>query len=262
MKLNSYAWRVLFPLVGLFLAGCTMAALGLVKINWLLVFSVWFLIGPVGIGVGFHRLFSHRQFATYRPIEIALALLGTLAAYAPILFWVSQHQYHHQRSDQADDPSSPSQAGFMESFLWYRLRPGVEDKIDLRTYCSKKVLLDPVLRSISRHFVKIVWCTVAIILAIDYKLLLSAYLLPVMIEHTRINLVSSASHMNWPTSYRNFETDDTSYNNVILGFLTMGFAWHNNHHNDERLLLLSKNWWELDIEGLVARLISKPQKTH
>ncbi len=258
--MNAYFWRIFIPINVLFIVGVVMAALGYVRINWLLVGIVWFLLGPIGIGVGFHRLFSHRQFVTYRPIELLLAILGTLAAYAPILFWVSQHQYHHRRSDKFDDPSSPSQAGITESFLLYRLRAGVESKTDLRTYCSKKILLDPSLRSLSRNFEKIVWVTIALLLIIDRNLLLSAYILPVMIEHTRINLVSSAAHINLPTSYRNFETSDTSQNNVLLGYLTMGFGWHNNHHHDERRLLLTTKWWEIDVEGHFARLISKPQK--
>lgn len=258
--MNSYTWKVFVPLNLLFIAAVVGATLGIVHIHWLLVFVGWFLMGPIGVGVGFHRLFSHRQFETSRPVELTLATLGTLAAYAPILFWVSQHQYHHQHSDEPEDPSSPMQTSFVESFLWYRLRAGVEKKIDLKSYCSKRALMDPAIRSLSRHFVKIVWGVILILLLISPDLLVSLYLIPVMIEHTRINLISSAAHVRLYGSYRNHNTPDTSYNNWILGYLTMGFAWHNNHHNDERQLVLSEQWWELDVEGQIARLLSRRKK--
>lgn len=258
--MNSYTRRVLIPLYLLVAVSVVGAILGYVQIHWGLVFLAWFLIGPVGIGVGFHRLFSHRQFETYRPIELTLATLGTLSAYAPLLFWVSQHQYHHQHSDEPEDPSSPIQVGFLESFLWYRLRESVEQKIDLKSYCSKRALLDPTLRSLSRHFIKIIWATVFVLFLIDRDLLVSLYLIPVIIEHTRINLISSAAHIALPGSYRNYETSDTSQNNLILGYLTMGFAWHNNHHQNEKQLMLTARWWELDVEGIIAKVLSRPVK--
>ena len=239
------------------IAAIVLVAMGHAQIQWPIVALVWFLIGPVGIGVGFHRLFSHRQFETSPIIETALAVLGTLAAYAPVLFWASQHQYHHRHSDTDKDPSSPTQMGFWESFLWYRLRSENEKMVVLDSYCSKRILLNPTLRSLSRHFTKIVWGVILVLLLIDYNLLISAYLFPVAIEHLRINLVSSITHMNVPFSYRNFETEDTSQNNFVLGYLTMGFAWHNNHHNDERRLVLTHHWWELDVEGLIGKLLSR-----
>lgn len=239
------------------IAAVILVAIGHSQIHWPTLLIVWFLIGPIGIGVGFHRLFSHRQFETHPWIETGLAVLGTLAAYAPVLLWASQHQYHHRHSDKAEDPSSPSQTGFWESFLWYRLRPDIEKTIILDSYCSKRILLNPTLRSLSRHFTKIVWGTIIVLFLIDIDLLIYAYLLPVAIEHLRINLISSVTHLNVPFSYRNFETSDSSYNNILLGYLSMGFGWHNNHHSNERRLLLTERWWELDVEGLIAKLLSR-----
>jgi fatty-acid desaturase len=65
------------------------------------------------------------------------------------------------------------------------------------------------------------------------------------------------SHLNIPLSYRNFETKDNSHNNIIIGWLSFGFGWHNNHHHDQRELVNTHHWWEIDIEGQIAKLISK-----
>ena len=51
---------------------------------------------------------------------------------------------------------------------------------------------------------------------------------------------------------RNFDTPDTSQNNILVGLLTLGFGWHNNHHHNPRELVNQYRWWEIDVEGPVS----------
>ena len=255
--MNWYFYRVWIPLQVLTVAAFVAIALGYLNINWTLVLISWFLIGPVGTGVGYHRLFSHRQFETWKPIEYLIALLGTLAAYAPVLFWASQHQYHHKVADTDKDPSSPTNFGFWESYLWWRMRQSVLKKIDLRNYPTRILIKDPVLVFLSKHFTKIIYATVIMLAAVDLNLLVSLFVIPVFIEHQRINIVSSASHLNIPLSYKNFESEDQGQNNLVLGYTTMGFGWHNNHHAFPRKLINQERWWEIDVEGVIAWLLKK-----
>jgi fatty-acid desaturase len=41
-----------------------------------------------------------------------------------------------------------------------------------------------------------------------------------------------------------------------LGWLGMGFGWHNNHHAHPGKLILTERWWEIDIEGYVGWVLS------
>lgn len=255
--MNWYFYKIWIPLQLLTLAAFTAIVLGKIEVDWSLVFISWFLIGPVGTGVGYHRLFSHRQFETWKPVEYLIALLGTMAAYAPVLFWASQHQYHHRVADTDRDPSSPSKFGFWESFLWWRMRQSVLKKIDLRNYPTRILLKDPVLMFFSKHFTKIIYTVVIILTSIDINLSVSLFIIPVFIEHLRINLVSSASHLKIPFSYKNFESSDYGQNNILLGYATMGFGWHNNHHAKPRKLINHERWWEIDVEGIIAWMLRK-----
>lgn len=255
--MNWYFYKIFLPLCILWFFSLLGFIFNLYEVSFLTIFIVWFLIGPVGIGVGFHRLFSHRQFETTRFIEVILATLGTLAAYAPIIFWVTNHQHHHQTSDTPQDSSSPSQYGFVESFLLYRLRQSALKTVEVKSYCSRKAIMDPYLRWLSRNFTRIFWSITVLLGVLNVGLLINGFLIPVFIEHLRVNLISSLSHLSVPFSYRNHETRDKSHNNVIIGLLTFGFGWHNNHHFNERKLLLKERYWEIDIEGLIARMIQK-----
>jgi fatty-acid desaturase len=235
------------------------AFFGYVTINWWVVGLVWFLMGPVGIGVCFHRLLSHRQFETWKPVEYVMAFFGTVAGYAPIIFFSANHIYHHKVSDSENDPSSP-RFGFWESFLWWRMRESVLKKIHIRNKPVKQILADPVLRFMSVNFMNIVYFYVLVLFIIGGPwAVVNFFLIPAFIEHLRVNLISSVSHIDIPGSYRNHNTKDTSQNHYLFGILSFGFGWHNNHHARAGLLDMQENWWELDIEGLIGRLLTKPQ---
>jgi len=256
--MNWYFYRVWIPLQLATVISFALILTGVVEVNWWLVIGSFLLMGPIGIGVGFHRLFSHRQFETYKPIEYTLALLGTLSAYAPVLFWASQHIFHHSHSDKDNDPSTPK-LGFWESFLFWRLRESTLTKIHVKNYPSLRIMRDPVLMFLSKHFQYIVLLYAIVLLILGPTYFISMFILPAFIEHARINAISSLSHMKLPLSYRNFDTPDDSYNNIVIGILSFGFGWHNNHHNNQRELINSHRWYEVDLEGLFARLISKPK---
>lgn len=255
--MNWYFYKIWIPLQILTVTALFEIFTGGVELDWWIIGITWFLIGPVGIGVGYHRLFSHRSFETWRSVELTLAVLGTLTAYAPVLFWTAIHQAHHRTADTEKDPSSPRFYGVFESFLTYRFKESVLKKIHIKNYCVLRILKDPVLMFLSRHFISIIYLTVFVLWLCGPFWLVNLFLIPVLIEHVRSNAISAFSHMNIPFSYRNHDTKDDSQNNVIFGFLSMGFAWHNNHHNNPRLANLREKWWELDIEGLIADALTR-----
>ncbi|GAG40664.1 unnamed protein product, partial [marine sediment metagenome] len=65
--------------------------------------------------------------------------------------------------------------------------------------------------------------------------------------------VNSITHM-W--GYRNYPTSDNSRNNWIVGLLSNGEGWHNNHHADQRSAAHGHKWWELDVTYLTIRAMA------
>lgn len=256
MKLNSYFYKVYLPIQLITLVSVAFMLLGYVNVNWLLVFVAWFLIGPIGLGVGFHRLFSHRQFETYRPIELTLAVLGTLAAYGPLFYWVSEHQHHHKYVDTDKDINNPKH-GFWHSFLYWRFIKEAESCVLLKDRNVLAVIGDPKLKFINTHFVKFIYGFLIISLLFGVDVFVSIFVLPILIEQLRVNILNSIAHVKIIGSYQNFPDKDSSYNNVLLGYLTFGFGWHNNHHSNPRELINTHRWYEIDIEGIIGYLLSK-----
>jgi stearoyl-CoA desaturase (delta-9 desaturase) len=56
--------------------------------------------------------------------------------------------------------------------------------------------------------------------------------------------------------YRRFETPDTSRNNPLVAFLTMGEGWHNNHHRYPSVEKHGMAWWEIDMTHWILKGLS------
>jgi stearoyl-CoA desaturase (delta-9 desaturase) len=179
-----------------------------------------------------------------------------LSAYGPILYWASAHQYHHKHADTDLDLNSPKR-GFWHSYLYWRLTEASTKKIDLKNKCVIRAARDPAIVFLSKNFISINWTVIVLLALVDVNLLLSLYILPVFIEQQRMNILNSLAHMKLPGSYKIENTSDNSYNNAVLGILTLGFGWHNAHHSKPWELVNTHHWWELDIEGLIGKFISK-----
>jgi stearoyl-CoA desaturase (delta-9 desaturase) len=61
--------------------------------------------------------------------------------------------------------------------------------------------------------------------------------------------VNSLSHI-W--GYRNYTTQDDSKNNWLVGLVSNGEGWHNNHHAEPRSVKNGHRWWELDVSYLTV----------
>ena len=64
----------------------------------------------MGIGMGYHRLLTHRGYRTPKWLEYFLAICGTLALEGGPIFWVATHRVHHQLTDREGDPHTPTMA--------------------------------------------------------------------------------------------------------------------------------------------------------
>ena len=110
-------WFTTFFMV-LFHAGALAA---LFVFSWkalVLALLLWWVAGSLGIGMGYHRLLTHRGYKTPKWIEYVLAVCGTLALEGGPLLWVATHRMHHQNTDKEGDPHSPHDGGFWAHMGW------------------------------------------------------------------------------------------------------------------------------------------------
>src|SRR3954452_15829097 len=78
-------------------------------VDWsdLALLAVMYVATGLGITVGFPPMLTHRAFATYKPVQYAWAILGSVAVQGPVISWVADHRKHHAHTDKEGDPHSP-----------------------------------------------------------------------------------------------------------------------------------------------------------
>ncbi len=242
-------------------------------VSWtdLALLAFMYLITAFGVTVGYHRLFAHRAFETYRPIRYALAVLGSMALEGPVVTWVADHRKHHAFADEEGDPHSPH-VGHGEGLrgairgLWHAHMGWLfisEGKAGARRY-ARDLLADRGLRLISRAFLLIVLAGLAIPFALGLALtgsliggltaLLWAGLVRIFFIHHASWSINSVCHF---FGRRRFQTDDHSRNVFWLALPSLGESWHHNHHAFPTSASHGLRWWELDLSGLLIRAMER-----
>jgi stearoyl-CoA desaturase (Delta-9 desaturase) len=221
--------------------------------------------------VGYHRLLTHRAFATYRPVEYLLAMLGSLAVEGPVIGWVTDHRRHHAHADDEGDPHSPhvghggGLAGTLRG-LWHAHLGWLFDHPTAAgaDKYAPDLLEDRGMRVISRLFP--LWAALGFAipfgigwavrgdLAGGLQALFWAGLVRVFLVHHITFSINSICHF---FGRRRFATDDRSTNVFWLAIPSFGESWHHNHHAFPRSALHGLRWWELDFGGLVIRAMRR-----
>jgi stearoyl-CoA desaturase (delta-9 desaturase) len=94
-------------------------------------FGVFVVLNGMGIGSGYHRLWSHRTYKAHWLLRVFLAIAGGASLQNSILVWCSRHRLHHRYVDDNDrDPYSIGR-GFWFAHIGWMLRDYPSSKIDL-----------------------------------------------------------------------------------------------------------------------------------
>ena len=216
---------------------------------FLLAMVLWWVAGGLGVGVGYHRLLTHRGYKTSKWMEYLLTVCGTLALEGGPIFWVATHRQHHQNTDKEGDPHSPREGGFWAHVGWLLTGQTMHnDSANLLPYV-------PDLRKdrfhvwISRwHWVPITVLGMILLVAGGWKFLFWGIFFRTVLGLHSTWLVNSATHM-WGS--RRFSTGDTSRNSFWVALLTFGEGWHNNHHAHPQSPRHGLSWYEVDLNWYV-----------
>ncbi len=175
----------------------------------------------------YHRYFSHRGFTVRnRFVQFCMALLGTMCIQQGPLWWASHHRHHHKYSDQDEDMHSPIRQGFWQSHVLWIFT--VQD----HPHYKQKELKDfkdfPEIQWLDRWYMAgpvIAGIALFLIGGLPW-LVWGLGISTVFLWHGTFT-INSLSHVYGNQRY---VTGDTSRNNWLLAFVTLGEGWHNNHH--------------------------------
>ena len=257
----------LLPLVGSLAAVALAFYWPVSALDITLFFAMWLVTG-LGLTVGYHRLFTHRAFATVPAISVALLIMGSMAGRGPMLSWCAMHRRHHELSDHEGDLHSPNLhgaglSGRLRGLMHAHLTWMVEHDYPNVAHYVPDLMQDRALVAANRHYYTWVVLGLAIPAAIGALVtaspmgaltgLLWGGVLRLFVVEQSMSAVNSILHM---FGTRRFATrGDNSRNSALLALLAWGEGWHNNHHAFPYSAAFGLRWFELDPGFLFIRLL-------
>lgn len=216
---------------------------------------VWWIAGSVGIGLGYHRLLTHRGFKAPLWLERVMMICGTLAVQAGPLSWVTTHRMHHAYTDTDKDPHSPKNGFFWSHIGW--ILKGRSQTHDMKTHArySPDLVKDPWNVYADKYY----WVTSVVVGGIlfaigGWTMVVWGIFLRTVFGWHFTWFVNSVTHV-WGS--RRFETRDTSTNNALVAAVTFGEGWHNNHHAYPRSAKHGMRWYEIDVNWIQIKALEK-----
>lgn len=233
-----------------------------------------YAFGTLGINLCFHRLLTHRGLKCPPWLERTFAILGVCSFQDTPARWAAVHRRHHEHSDEQADPHSP-RAGFWWAHLqWIYVENRELGRLGIYDRYAKDILRDKFYVGLERrqNWLKIIlvsWllffifgASIALIAGDGWEealrmgaslLVWGVFVRTVVVWHITWS-VNSLAHIS---GYRNYETNDLSRNNFIVGVVSNGEGWHNNHHADPRSARHGHRSWEFDVTWLTIVLLER-----
>lgn len=233
---------VIAPLLGTVLA---ILWLWQQAVHWsdLALLAGMYSLSMLGITIGYHRMLTHRSFRPHPVVKALLLIFGSMSAEGPAIEWAASHIKHHALSDREGDPHSPIDGFFHAHLGW--LFNGLADP---NIYC-RYLVKDRLVVFISYTF----WLWLVLSFIIPFLiggwtgLLWGGFVRLFLVQHVTFS-VNSICHT---FGRRDFETNDQSHNEWIIGMLAFGEGWHNNHHAFPRSAFQGLHWWQFDLSGYI-----------
>ena len=213
------------------------------------------IVGSLGVGLGYHRLLTHRSFKAPKWLEYTLTAFGTMSMQDDAIKWVTTHRIHHAFTETDKDPHS-TKPGFWWAHMEWVVKGTAQDhdEATFKKYVPD-ILKDKFQVALANYYLVPIILSAALLYAVGgWGMVLWGVFVRVVVGWHTTWLVNSLAHFS---GKRPFETTDDSTNNWFVAWLTFGEGWHNNHHHAPTSARHGLKWYEFDLNWLTIRLFEK-----
>jgi stearoyl-CoA desaturase (delta-9 desaturase) len=213
------------------------------------------IVGSLGVGLGWHRLLTHRGFKAPKWLEYTLSIFATMSIQDSPDKWVATHRIHHKFTEQEGDPHSTRPGFWWAQIGWIVWGPAQDhDRKVLQKYVPD-LLKDKGHALISRFYYVPIIISAFILFAIGgWTMVVWGVFARVVVGWHTTWFVNSLSHIY---GSRPHETNDDSTNNWFVALLTFGEGWHNNHHAFPTSARHGLEWYQFDMNWIAIRILKK-----
>ena len=205
-------------------------------------------MGLFGNQIAQHRYFSHNSFETTRTKKYFLYFVSLTTGVNPFNYALL-HRHHHVNSDTAKDLHSWTN-GFKDILSPVTMISSYQGPVKMTR------VLDKDLQPFYKWHQLIIVSVLLIAALINWKI--AIYILLAGIGWNYLHMILFRVwlvHYKLPGSYKNFDTNDNSWNNVFIQLLDFGEGLHNNHHAFPNLYNQAIKEREIDPAGWIVNVL-------
>jgi len=222
---------------------------------FLIAMFLYWVSGSLGIGMGYHRLLTHRGYKTPKWIEYFLTTCAVLALEGGPIFWVATHRIHHQFSDKEGDPHSPRDGKWWAHVGWILVGKSMHHDTKTLSRYVPDLAKDKFHVWITKyHYVPMIVVGLILLAIGGIPYVLWGIFFRTVFGLHATWLVNSATHL-WGS--RRFQTRDDSTNSWWVALFSFGEGWHNNHHAHPVSARHGLTWYEVDLNWYGIWALSK-----
>lgn len=226
--------------------------------NWLPFFISFliakFITGMLATQISLHRYFSHGNFKTSKSKHIFLCFISIFAGQGSPVAWAAHHRHHHLHADKELDVHSPKESKILAAGFWLLKSYNYYLNVKKLKKVPVDLLRDSLIKFIDFYYYKIWFFILIISMLISVHATIFYVLTPLAIGYINAAFITLLSHMKIFGSYRNFDTDDNSYNNKFIQLYMLGEGLHNNHHNYPNKYYEKMSQGEFDFAGVIIKI--------
>lgn len=218
--------------------------------------SIVLTVVTVGFGhsIGLHRGIIHRAYRCSRLTRGVLAYLFVHSGLGGPLSWVRVHYFRDYWQNRPDCPAyfryDHSLARDYYRNLHFALRPADEARYEIPT----EDLHDPWLLFLERTWYLHVLAAAALIWAVfSFESMIVCVSVRISVTILGHWFVGFVSHKYGYARYDIDQATEHGYNNFVLGALSFGEGFHNNHHAHPRSARMGHAPYELDLGWVLIR---------
>jgi fatty-acid desaturase len=224
--------------------------------SWPAVISavlLYWVAGSLGVGMGYHRLLTHRGYKVPKVVEYFLVTCASLSLQGGPIEWTTTHRMHHAHTDRQGDPHTPREGRWWSHVGWIVAGTAQKhDRVVMERY-APDLLKDRYYVWLSRYYCVPLILLALVLLALGgWRVVMWSVFLRVTLGLQATWLVNSATHL-W--GRRRFETGEDSRNSWWVALLTFGEGWHNNHHAHPTSARHGLRWYEIDFNWWGIRVL-------
>ena len=213
------------------------------------------IVGSLGVGLGWHRLLTHRGFKAPKWLEYTLSTFATMSIQDSPDKWVATHRMHHKFTETEQDPHTTNKGFWWAQIGWIVWGTAQDhDRKTLQKYVPD-LMKDKGHAIISRFYYVPIIVSAFILFAIGgWSMVVWGVFARVVVGWHTTWFVNSLSHI---FGKRPHETGDDSTNNWFVALLTFGEGWHNNHHAFPTSARHGLEWYQFDMNWIAIRILEK-----